>query len=164
MDYSSVILEMLSRIKQLESDVAELKKKSGSSEKTQEYGQAVQSAQVEHTGKRDTTRYLFEGTVYPKNRLVLAVVKAYVRDNGKICRNELKQAFEKSLQGSIGVVENAEIASNRGDYAVRFFTNVYDVIRLRDGNMFVCTQWGISNIPNFLKRAEQLGYNIITIN
>ncbi len=26
--------------------------------------------------------------------------------------------------------------------------------------MLVCSQWGILNISNFIKRAEQLGYKI----
>ena len=35
-----------------------------------------------------------------------------------------------------------------------------EIIRLKDGNMLVCSQWGILNIPNFIKRAEQLNYKI----
>lgn len=158
MDYSSVILEMLARIKQLESEVEKLKKKYDAVDKfSAENGQAFPS---EIAGKRDTTRYMFEGAVYPKNRLVLAVVKAYVRDYFHLNKKDLKEAFEKSLQGSIGVVEDVEIARKRSDYTVRFFTNEKDVIHLIDGDMYVCTQWGILNIPNFLKRAEQLGFEI----
>ena len=41
-----------------------------------------------------------------------------------------------------------------------FFAKEDEILRLVDGNMFVCSQWGILNIPNFIKRAEQLGYEI----
>ena len=68
--------------------------------------------------------------------------------------------FDKSLQGSIGVVENEIIVKQRKDYQVRFFSKDDEIIQLTDGNMFVCSQWGILNISNFIKRTEQLGYKI----
>lgn len=169
MDYSKIILEMLNRIKTLEQEVAALKSKQGDSITT---SQSTVSSTTNATvygnysplSKRDTTRYLFEGNVYLKNRLVLAVVKAYVAQY-KPTRQELKQVFDKSLQGSIGVVENVQNAQIRcSDYQARFFTRSDDVIHLSDGDMYVCTQWGIGNINNFIRRAEQLGFEIEPIN
>ena len=80
-----------------------------------------------------------------------------------VSRDKLKQVFSKSLQGSIGVVENVEVATSRHDCDVRFFTKQNEVIHLCDGDMYVCNQWGVLNIPNFLKVAKQLGYNIESI-
>ena len=168
MDYSNIILEMLDRIKKLEMEVENLKKlqstNGGANDIVAEQNVAEQQSKVEYYplagGKRDTTRYLFEGYIYLKNRLVLAIVKAYVAQNDSITRQQLKQVFDKSLQGSIGVVENVEIAKIRPDYQVRFFAKPNEVIHLRDGDMLVCTQWGIGNIPNFIKRSEQLGFEI----
>ena len=169
MDYSNIILEMLDRIKKLEQEVENLKKtqmiNAPSSNYTVELSNTTgQLSKAEYfpqdSGKRDTTRYLFDGYIYLKNRLVLAIVKAYVAENGSITRQQLKQVFDKSLQGSIGVVENVELAKLRSDYQVRFFAKPDEIIHLSDGDMFVCTQWGIGNIPNFIKRAEQLGFEI----
>ena len=101
--------------------------------------------------------------MYLKNRLVLAVVKAYVRDNPEISRDELRGVFSKHLQGSIGVVEKSEIARERNDYNVRFFTKEDEIIHMVDGDMYVCTQWGILNIPNLIKCATTLGYTIETV-
>ena len=106
---------------------------------------------------------MFEGNVYLKNRLVLAVVQKYVQENPDVTRTNLKQVFSKTLQGSLGVVEDVEIASQRRDYEVRFFTKENEIIRLTDGDMYVCNQWGILNIPNFLKAAENIGYIIESI-
>ena len=58
------------------------------------------------------------------------------------------------------VVELENVAIQRKDYQVRFFAKEKEVLRLPDGNMLVCSQWGILNISNFIKRAEQLGYSI----
>ena len=88
------------------------------------------------------------------------VIKDYISKNTSITSKELKTVFDKSLQGSIGVVEDEMIAKQRKDYQVRFFSKDDEIIRLTDGNMFVCSQWGILNIVNFIKRAEQLGYKI----
>ena len=166
MDYANIILEMLDRIKKLEQDVSELKRLQKVDEvmptdRGNKYvAPPTQTYTIPYIAKRDTTRYMFQGNVYLKNRLVLAVVKAYVAQNATITRQQLKQAFDKTLQGSIGVVENIEIAALRSDYEVRFFTKPDEVINLTDGDMYVCSQWGILNIPNFIKRAEQLKFEI----
>lgn len=161
MDYANIILEMLDRIKKLENEVAELKK-GNSASATSSYNATAQSNPYSPTPstKRDTSRYLFEGNVYLKNRLVLAVVKSYIEKNSLVTRQELKKVFNKSLQGSIGVVEELEIAQRRTDYNVRFFTKENEILHLIDGDMYVCTQWGILNIPYFLAKAEELGFKI----
>ena len=103
---------------------------------------------------------MFNGQIYLKNKLVLAVVSDYVKSHAGISSEELKQVFSKSLQGSIGVVENENIARQRKDYELRFFAKDNEILRLLDGNVVVCSQWGILNIPNFIARARQLGYEI----
>ena len=155
MEYNELILDMLNRIVKLEKEVELLKKEKISSEVI-----SKETFVEERPVQRDKTRYMFNGNVYLKNKLVLAVIKDYVSKNQTITCNELKTVFDKSLQGSIGVVENEIIAKQRKDYQVRFFGKEDEILRLVDGNMLVCSQWGILNISNFIKRAEQLGYKI----
>lgn len=109
---------------------------------------------------RDKTRYLYKERLCLKNRLVYEVVSDYVKSNPQTTREKLKRVFPKNLQGSLGVVENAEVAENRGDYKVRFFADNGEELQLADGKMYVCSQWGIVNIPRFLKRAAALGFKI----
>lgn len=155
MEYNELILDMLNRIVKLEKEVELLKKEKISSEVI-----SKETFIEERPVQRDKTRYMFNGNVYLKNKLVLAVIKDYVSKNQAITCNELKMVFDKSLQGSIGVVEYEIIAKQRKDYQVRFFEKEDEILRLVDGNMLVCSQWGILNISNFIKRAEQLGYKI----
>ena len=155
MEYKELILDMLNRIVKLEKEVELLKK-----EKTPSEVISKETFIEERPVQRDKTRYMFNGNVYLKNKLVLAVIKDYVSKNQLITCNELKNFFDKSLQGSIGVVEYETIAKQRKDYQVRFFTKNDEVLQLIDGNMFVCSQWGVLNISNFIKRADQLGYKI----
>ena len=171
MDYSNIILEMLDRIKTLEKEVADLKNKQNTMASLNVSGSVIANedapsidSYVPSGNRRDTTRYLFDGYVYSKNRLVLAVVKSYVAQHKSIDRQQLKLIFGKQLQGSIGVVENVEIAPiGRLDYNVRFFTRPEEIIHLSDGDMYVCTQWGIGNIDNFIKHAKELGFKIEAI-
>ena len=154
MEYNELILDMLNRIVKLEKEVEILKSK-------EKAGETVLPVSIDDKPQqRDKTRYMFNGNVYLKNRLVWAIVKDYVSNNSAITSKELKAVFDKSLQGSIGVVENEIIAKQRKDYPVRFFSKDDETINLVDGNMYVCSQWGILNIDNFIKRAEQLGYKI----
>ena len=155
MEYNELILDMLNRIVKLEKEVELLKKEKISSEVI-----SKETFVEDRPVQRDKTRYMFNGNVYLKNKLVLAVIKDYVSKNQAITCNELKTVFDKSLQGSIGVVESEIIAKQRKDYQVRFFEKKDEILRLVDGNMLVCSQWGILNITNFIKRAEQLGYKI----
>lgn len=111
---------------------------------------------------RDKTKYMFEGKVYAKNRLVLSIVKKFVEDNNPT-RDQLFSVFDKSLQGSLGVVEVYENAIKISDASKRFFLKEDDVIELKDARVVVCTQWGIFNIVKFIKQAQSLGYNIDTI-
>ena len=156
MEYNELLLEVFNRIVKLEKEVAELKNNRNTIENVLPKKPIID----DKPQQRDKTRYMFNGNVYLKNRLVLAIVKDYVSDNPTITSGELKMIFDKSLQGSIGVVENEIIAKQRKDYQVRFFARGDEIIKLKDGNMLVCSQWGILNIPNFIKRAEQLGYTI----
>ena len=155
MEYKELILDMLNRIVKLEKEVELLKKEKAPSEMI-----SKETFIEERPQQRDKTRYMFNGNVYLKNKLVLAVIKDYISKNQSITCNDLKTVFDKSLQGSIGVVEYENIAKQRKDYQVRFFEKEDEILRLLDGNMLVCSQWGILNISNFIKRAEQLGYEI----
>lgn len=163
MDYQEIILDLMNRVIKLEKEVESLK----SSKETTSVVQHIQEPEIIkpivnnrlETG-RDKTRYMFKGNVYLKNKLVLAVVTDYVNEHPNITINELKEVFNKSLQGSIGVVEKLLIAVDRKDFEVRFFAKDNEVLNLVDGKAFVCSQWGILNIPNFLARARQLGYEI----
>lgn len=163
---AEIIVELLSRIKALERDVAELKRKVGEAspppavQEERSWGAMSSKKLTERT--RDTTRYAFDGAIYSKKGLVYAVVSRYVEEHPEITCAELKRVFDKSVQGSLGVVEDLETAQLRGDteFRVRFFADEEQILHLRDGDMVVCTQWGILNIPRFLTVAEQLGYQI----
>ena len=156
MKYEELILDMLNRIVKLEKEIEILKSKDCKDDAEKPIIPALE----EKTVQRDKTRYMFNGNIYLKNKLVLAVIQDYVIKNQQVKCSELKSIFDKSLQGSIGVVELENVAIQRKDYQVRFFAKEKEVLRLLDGNMLVCSQWGILNISNFIKRAEQLGYSI----
>lgn len=147
MDYEVEILNLKRRIEELERLVL----KTPTPVKKEESG-----------SNRDKTKYMFEGKVFPKNRLVLAIVKRYVEQNSPSFA-ELNEVFDRSLQGSLGVVELFENAEKISDGAKRFFMTEQDVLTLADAKVVVCTQWGIFNIVKFVKRAQALGFDIETI-
>lgn len=162
---AEIILELLQRIKTLEREVLELKeelsKLKDPSKNTFPNPQLEDSIVEQSYGKKDTSRYIFKGKIYGKRKLVLAVVSDYVFSHPTITKKGLKNVFDKSLQGSIGVVEDVEVAQHKSlDYYRRFFVDDSDVLILTDGKMYVCTQWGIDNIKNFIDVAMKLGYEI----
>lgn len=152
----------MSRIQKMEEEVAGLKAMLDESlgKNENKILEDFTFPQQKFANKKDTTKYFFDGVLYPKNRLVLAVVKKYVELNPGISRFQLKAKFDKSIQGSIGVIEEKSIAAKRNNYQKRFFANSDDIINLKDGEMLVCTQWAISNLTNFLHRAKEFGFVI----
>ena len=146
MNYELEILNLKKRIEELENIIFK--------------NQAA--PQNQETANRDKTKYMFEGKVFPKNRLVLAIIKKYVAQNNP-SYEELCKVFDKSLQGSLGVVELYDNACKISDGPKRYFMKEEDVLVLKDHKVVVCTQWGIFNIVKFVKRAQALNFDIETI-
>lgn len=147
MNYELEILNLKKRIEELEKIVLHSKE---------------QEIPMPKQNDRDKTKYMFEGKVYPKNRLVLAVVKKYVAENNPNYE-QLISVFDKSLQGSLGVVELYDNAIKISDAPKRYFMKEEDIITLDHKKVVVCTQWGIFNIVKFVKQANALNFNIETI-
>lgn len=148
MNYEVEILELKKRIEQLEKLVL------GQNNET------IKKENVSINSNRDKTKYMFEGKIYPKNRLVLAIITNYVKKENPTYEM-LNQVFDKSLQGSLKVVETLQNANNISDGTKRYFMKEQDVLHLADGvKAVVCTQWGIFNIVRFVKLAQNLGYQI----
>lgn len=158
MNYDSIILELMGRIKKLEEDVAVLK-----SCNTKENDTPQLTNDFSNTG-RDTTKYFLDGKKYGKNRLVLAIVKKYMEMNPNATETDLLTAFDKSLQGSLGVVRDLnEARLNCKDYEVRYFTQPNEQIKTASRTVVVCNQWGVNNIGNIIARAKQLGIEVSTV-
>ena len=78
-----------------------------------------------------------------------------------ITLNELKIAFPKHLQGGTGVVDTYEYFKLKYvDPNKRCFAKDNDIINLNGEKVVVCSQWGTSNINNFIKKAKELGFEI----
>lgn len=147
-------MDILKEIEHLKNRIAELEKVVFKTE-----------AKVESpitNSNRDKTKYLFNGKVLAKNRLVLSVIQNYVKQNSPTFE-ELSKVFDKSLQGSLNVVEILQNASKISDCKKRYFMKPDDILQLGDTQVVVCTQWGIFNIVKFIKLAQNLGYDIIEI-
>ncbi|MBP5666459.1 MAG: hypothetical protein J6X87_09300 [Clostridia bacterium] len=112
---------------------------------------------------RDKTKYLFDGRVCLKNKLVLEVVRRYVDEHSEITFNELRSVFYDKLQGAFGVVR---VKSNiEPKNQVRYFYKVPDTIELDDGTeVVVSNQWGLNSINAFIALTKSLGYIIKEIN
>ena len=158
------IYELEEKIRLIETEIRDLKSVAQSETTNIKNGLQLQNLPPISKSQRDKTKYLYNGNIYLKNRLVLAVVTDYLKSHPSITREELKVTFNKSLQGTLGVVEFAEIAELKNDYNVRFFCKPNETLNFDDGKMYVCSQWGIINIPRFLHYAKNLGFEIQEIN
>ena len=143
MDYEKIINELLERVSKLEEQINGNKVKVNSNEK-------------------DKTKYLFNGSIYTKSRLVLAVIQKYVEDNPNIDMDKLYNIFDYTLIGksSFGVVKPVNDAKKINGYQKRYYTKEDEIIHTFDGDMYVCTQWTIDTIKRFIARVRDLGFEI----
>jgi len=116
-----------------------------------------------HSGKKDTTQYVFFGKTYGKGQLVLAVVEDYIKNHKSITLEELHKLFPKEIQKSFFVVDSLEkaekIIKESRNHRKRHFIN--NPIELSSGEkIVVTTEWGKSNIDKFINKAKELGYTI----
>lgn len=121
-------------------------------------------------------KFILDGkNINALNRLVLEVVKKYVKEHGSVKYNELKNIFRDELQGTYGVIKNQQELEDlkRIDKEKRFFMDSKDVIDLIDTKVFVSRGWGDNWIDNktgqekegnkkkFLQFVkEELNYNL----
>ena len=161
MDYEKLLLEFFSRVQALETQVKELKQEVQDLRERKD--ETCETEQVDVKPRRDKTRYIYRNSIFLKNHLVLCIVKEYVKQHPNITCEQLKETFDRSLQGSYGVVEDEEGVKFYRNCEQRFFMEPEEVIHLVDGDMYVCSQWGKMNISRFIAQAERLGFKIQTL-
>lgn len=109
------------------------------------------------SSNNDQTQYRFDGQLYGKGKLVLAVVQKYIADNPGISIEAFMQAFaHPKLKVAARLSDAIEIVERTGHK--RHF--IKEPIILKDGEIVVSTQWGIGNIGNFIDVARRLGFLI----
>ena len=156
---------LLSKINELERKVFELEKRL----------QAVEERKIVKTVKpvfvvgeeekvvnTRVERYLFNGESYKKSKLVLAVIKKFVKDHPGITESQLSGAFPShECKCSYPIVkESTKIPVRHLEPVKRYFTDDEQLIKLADGTIIaVCTQWG-QNIQNFIEFVKKYGYKI----
>jgi hypothetical protein len=117
---------------------------------------------IARSDTRDLTKYLFEGVRLHKRRLVLAVVRAYVRDHPTVGFEQLGNIFPGDLQGKevFAPIDRAREIRDRTGHK-RHLIEDDETIRLADRTeIAVSGMWGLRNLPRFLLRAKELGYEV----
>ncbi|MCK8094566.1 AAA family ATPase [Pseudoalteromonas sp. 1CM17D] len=112
---------------------------------------------------RDFTKYNFNGQILGKGRLVLAVIKEFVKQNQPTLA-ELFKAFPVEVQGKKGLFcteqEFNEKLKTSDDVKKRFFTKDDEILDIEGTKVLVSTQWGEGNIADFIGQAESQGFYI----
>lgn len=107
---------------------------------------------------RDFSKFEFKGVIYNKSRLVNKVLKSYVEQNPTVTYAELEQSFPNRIQGSMGVFttkENAQEIYDRTGHK-RYYLKSEELIKISNGTIATCTQWGIANIKTFVDHVNNL--------
>lgn len=123
----------------------------------------VQQSDKAIKGKRDTSKYTFNGKAFAKGRLVHAVVKDYVIKNPDTTFDELKKAFPNEWQAGGAKSGNRAVFVRLSDAEKLFedkghrrhFFKEGETIKLSDEVIAVSNQWGIGNIGDFVDGSNK---------
>lgn len=149
---------LLSKINDLERKLFEVEKRLKTLEDERTAPNRCDAEERKHDEEKPNTRterYSFDGEIFKKNRLVLAVVKKYVEKNPSITISELVDAFPAhEFKSSYACVMDVNLIPEKQIKPVkRYFVD--EPITLADGNkVAVCTQWG-SNTRLFINYAKK---------
>jgi hypothetical protein len=117
---------------------------------------------------KDRTQYTFDGQTMGKGRLVLALVKRFVRENPGRTFQDVQSAFPDQLQADSPIQFTkqrcviARLDELPSEASTRFFAADGETIELSDGVMVVSREWNLVNIQNILRRAQELGYQVVS--
>jgi len=124
----------------------------------------VEKASTDTSKKRvyDYTEYSLDGGPFlGKNKFVYAVVADYIKRHPVATFENIERVFPPKLQGSFGVVRTIEYIKEKNYNGRRYFKEPEFVLKDANGIPFaVSTEWGKSNIKQFLKAVRQLGYHV----
>lgn len=109
---------------------------------------------------RNRQGYKFNGEVYGKGPLVLAVIKCHVDANPDIDYTKLKSTFPDELLKSYGVFKRLDDAQEASKKRKRYFLKDEQVVSVRDCQVAVCNQFTSDNIGAFIEKALEMGYEI----
>jgi hypothetical protein len=124
-------------------------------QQTQERREAIESS-------KDYTRYIFNGAVYNKRKLVLATIKDWIAKHAPNTFSELLTAFPQELRSGgmfVTASEGNEIYKRQG--IPRHFLAADELIKFPDSSVYALSnQWGKGNIETFIAQAKNFGYDI----
>lgn len=109
-------------------------------------------------GKRDFTRYKFNGEVFSKGGLVREIVAQFCKDK-KPSITKLKEVFPDELIPTYGVFQELSVAKKRSADKQRYFLKPELVVKLKDGKTIAVTnQLTSAYLETFLSAAKKQGY------
>jgi hypothetical protein len=112
---------------------------------------------------RDNSKYSFNGeNGLGKSRVVLAVIRQYVKDHPKGSLTKLQEVFDsKTIQPRFGVIEEISKAKTHiKNKRERHFFKESDILKVGDKKCVVTNQWSAEALKPILKIAKDLGYKI----
>lgn len=112
--------------------------------------------------QKDYTKYRFNGDVYNKRRLVLAVIQEWISNNKPHTMSVVLEAFPQELRrGGIFVPLAEAKAKYKRQGRRRHFLAEDEIIRFPDSTQYaISNQWSKEWIDNFILQAGKLGFEI----
>jgi len=108
---------------------------------------------------RNTSKYVFEKIVYSKGACVLAVVKAYVKDNNPTYK-ELEKVFPPLVK-RYGILNTLEKAKELSPDRPRYFMKDNQILITKDKvNVVVTNQWVHEKFIEFVEFSKRINYII----
>jgi len=108
---------------------------------------------------KDLTKYIYNGEIYNKRKLVLAVILDWVEQNQPIDMSTLKKSFP--MNRLFETYQQAKEVAKRD--RKRHFIEEDEIISLSNDSLFaISNQWSKTRVDKFISIARELGIDIAT--
>lgn len=120
----------------------------------------VDEQRKDRLSDRDYTKYRFEGKLYNKRKLVLAVIQHWIKKNQPKTFEDLINDIPHQLRQKKGnLFRDYEIIKEK-KLEDRYFTADEELINLDSKVYAISNQWGIDNIVKFIQHFKEKGIEI----
>lgn len=113
---------------------------------------------VKTQADNDRKKLVYKGVEYGKGKAVLAVITDYVKAQKTLpTGKQVQEVWLNRFHRKYGCIKPEAEAIEKSKTQKRFFTREDQMITLADGRYAVTSDWGVKNVEEIVRKANDLG-------
>lgn len=113
---------------------------------------------VKTQADNDRKKLVYKGVEYGKGKYVLAIITDFVKSQKALpTGKQVQEVWLNRYHRKYGCIKPEAEAIEKSQTQKRFFTREDQIITLADGRYAVTSDWGVKNVEEIVRKANDLG-------